>query len=53
MKKASWLMDHPDEVARIARAGMDRLAADGHDVTGRMRQMLEIIGAHAPALRPA
>ncbi|MDD3519262.1 MAG: glycosyltransferase [Chromatiales bacterium] len=45
VEKALWLKGHPDERARIAAAGMRRVQEDGHDVTGRMRQMLSRIEA--------
>jgi hypothetical protein len=40
-----WLKGHPGERVRIAAAGMCRVQEDGHDVTGRMRQMMSHIEA--------
>jgi spore maturation protein CgeB len=39
-EKAIWLREHPDEVDRIAQAGMLRVHADGHSVDERMKQVL-------------
>jgi spore maturation protein CgeB len=46
VKKALWLRDHPEEVNRIAQAGMHRVHADGHSVNDRMKEMISILGKH-------
>lgn len=50
VNKALWLRDRPEEIGRIAQAGMRRVHADGHDVTSRMRQMLKKIADTRSAL---
>lgn len=48
VKKARWLLNRPDEVARIAAAGRRRVIRDGHSVEERMAEMLDLI-EHAQA----
>jgi spore maturation protein CgeB len=43
VEKASWLRDHPEEIERIAQAGMRRVHADGHSVDARMQEFLSIL----------
>ena len=42
VEKARWLLENPDIRERIAHAGMRRVWADGHDVTSRAKQFIEI-----------
>jgi spore maturation protein CgeB len=42
-RKALWLKSRPAEAMAIAKAGMDRIIGDGHEVEDRVRQMLEDI----------
>lgn len=42
-EKALWLRDHPEEVHRIATAGMRRVHAEGHSVDHRMNEFLHRI----------
>lgn len=44
VEKARWLKANPDTADRIAAAGMRRVHADGHSVTARTRQFLNLIG---------
>ncbi len=41
VEKVLWYRDRPGELERIAAGGMHRVIEDGHDVRGRMREMLE------------
>jgi spore maturation protein CgeB len=43
VEKALWLRDHPDELDRIALAGMRRVHRDGHSVDDRMKEFLRIV----------
>jgi len=43
VEKSSWLREHPDEVERLAEAGMRRVYADRHSVADRMKELLSII----------
>ena len=47
VEKALWLKRNPDEIERIALAGMRRVHADGHSVDDRMRQFLTIIDGNS------
>ncbi|MCJ7785103.1 MAG: glycosyltransferase, partial [Desulfobacterales bacterium] len=44
VNKALWLRDHPEEINRIAKAGMHRVHADGHLVIDRMKEMISLFG---------
>ncbi len=46
VEKTLWLRDHPEEIERIAQAGMRRVLADGHSVDDRMKELLTIIKRH-------
>ncbi|TWI34804.1 CgeB family protein [Mesorhizobium tianshanense] len=43
VEKATWLKSHPDEIARIAAAGLRRVHADEHSVHDRARQLLSLV----------
>jgi hypothetical protein len=43
VEKIRYYLAHDEERRAIARAGHERVRKDGHDVTGRMRQMLEVL----------
>lgn len=43
LAKVKWLVSHPRERERIARAGMRRVWQDGHDVVSRAKEFLTII----------
>lgn len=43
VEKACWLLRNPDIRERIAQAGLQRVWADGHDVTSRVRQFLAVL----------
>lgn len=45
LEKARWLVQNPDIRLRIARAGLRRVWAGGHDVSSRAKQFLEMIDA--------
>jgi glycosyltransferase involved in cell wall biosynthesis len=45
VEKALWLREHPEEIERIAHAGLRRVHADGHSVDNRMRQLLSQVDA--------
>ncbi len=47
VEKALWLKRNPNEIERIALAGMRRVHADGHSVDERMRQFLAIINGNS------
>jgi spore maturation protein CgeB len=40
VEKAKWLIEHPDELERIAEAGMRRVWIDGHDVKSRASEFI-------------
>jgi hypothetical protein len=42
-EKACWLLNHPDDIERIAEAGRKRVWADGHDVNSRARQFVHLV----------
>lgn len=44
VEKARWLLANPKPRERIARAGMRRIWADGHDVITRARNFLSALG---------
>ena len=46
VEKALWLKSRPDEIARIAAAGMRRVHDDGHSVEDRMKQFLAVVEEH-------
>lgn len=43
VEKAQWLIDNPDIREQIARAGLRRVWADGHDVGSRAQSFLSAI----------
>ena len=43
VEKARWLLANPDIRERIAQAGLKRVWNDGHDVTSRARQFLDVL----------
>jgi hypothetical protein len=43
VEKALWLREHPQDVERIASAGLRRVHVDGHSVNDRMKELLSII----------
>lgn len=47
VEKSLWLSNHPEEIQRIAQAGMRRVHADGHSVEDRMGEFLSIIDQHS------
>jgi spore maturation protein CgeB len=49
VEKIRHYLAHDDERRAIARAGRERVQRDGHDVVGRMREMLSLID---PLLAP-
>jgi len=42
-EKALWLRDHPQDIERMAQAGMRRVHADGHSVYDRMKEFLDLV----------
>ena len=45
-EKALWLKSRPDEIERIAAAGMRRVHTDCHSAEGRMKQFLVVLEKH-------
>jgi len=45
VEKAVWLLNHPDEIERIAQAGRKRVWADGHDVDSRAAEFIATLNA--------
>ena len=43
VEKALWLSQHPEDVERIARAGMQRVHLDGHSVKDRMKEFVTVL----------
>jgi spore maturation protein CgeB len=43
VEKALWLSQHPEDVERIARAGMQRVHMDGHSVKDRMKEFVSVL----------
>jgi hypothetical protein len=43
VRKAQWLINNPDIRERIARAGLRRVWADGHDVVSRAKYFLSVV----------
>jgi spore maturation protein CgeB len=43
VEKALWLSQHPEDVERIARAGMERVHLDGHSVKDRMKKFVDVL----------
>jgi spore maturation protein CgeB len=48
VQKARWLLDHPEQVERIAEAGRSRVWVDGHDVDSRARAFMAIVLGETP-----
>ena len=46
VEKALWLKSCPDEIERIAAAGMRRVHTDCHSAEGRMKQFLAVLEKH-------
>ena len=46
VEKALWLKSRPDEIERIAAAGMRRVQEDCHSAEGRMRQLVAVLKRH-------
>lgn len=45
IEKARWLLDHPQERVKIARAGQERTLKD-HSLSGRVKEVDDLIRAH-------
>ena len=45
VSKAKWLINNPDIRERIAKAGLRRVWADGHDVSSRAKYFLSVVMA--------
>jgi spore maturation protein CgeB len=43
VEKALWLSQHPENVERIARAGMERVHLDGHSIKDRMKEFVNVL----------
>jgi spore maturation protein CgeB len=43
VEKALWLVNHEDEIKRIAVAGKNRVWKDGHDVKSRAAEFLSML----------
>jgi len=48
--KAKWLLENPDIREKIARAGMNRVWADGHDIHSRVNVFLNSIKKKYPSI---
>lgn len=47
VEKAVWLLNHPNEIERIAQAGRKRVWADGHDVDSRAKLFINLVSQNA------